>query len=104
MTPEFIELVNASLISGYRLPVGVEELLSGEDEVVVFRDYFVARLVVLCHQFVLVVLDRHCIQLHELTPTGFAHLSKFTWAIVSYGSDRDIELFTRQFALHNQTR
>lgn len=43
------DLVDASLMSGYRLPIGKEELRSEEDEVVVFRDYFVAGLVIPCH-------------------------------------------------------
>lgn len=78
MTPEHLkELVNAGLISGYHLLVGKEELLPEEDEVVVFRDYFVVGLVIPFHQFVLAVLDRYHIQLHKLTPTALAHLSKF---------------------------
>lgn len=104
MTPEHIkELVDVGLVSRYQLSIGEEELPSREDEVVIFRDYFIAGIVIPSHQFVLVVLDRYHIQLLELTSTAFVHLSKFIWAMVSYGGDPDIEVFTQHFALHNQT-
>lgn len=96
------ELVNAGLITGYRLPIGKEELNPREDEVVVFRDNFVAGLVIPCHQFVLAVLDRYRIHLHELTPNAFAHLCKFIWGMVSYDGDPNFEVFARHFTLHNQ--
>lgn len=98
------ELVDAGFIQEYRLPVGEEELLPRRDEAVVFRDYFVVSLFIPCHRFVLTILDRYQIQLHELMPSAFAHLSKFTWGMVSCGRDLDIEVFVRHFVLHNQQR
>lgn len=104
MTSEHVkELVDVGSISGYRLPAGEEELRPEEDEAIVFRDYFVVGLVIPCHQFVMVVLDRYHIQLHDLTPTTFAHLSNFVWAMVSYDGDPDIEVFAHHFMLHNKT-
>lgn len=50
MTGELVkELVDAGLITGYRLPVDEEKLRPEQDEVVVFRDYFVTGLVIPCH-------------------------------------------------------
>lgn len=78
MTDELAkELVNVGFIWDYRVPVGEEELRPGPDEVVVFRDYFVAGLVIPCRQSVLAVLGRYRIQLHKLTPSVFAQPSKF---------------------------
>lgn len=78
MTDELAkELVDEVLIQGYHLPVGEDELCPEKDDVVVCHDYFVAGLVIPCHQFVLIVLDRYRIQLHELTPSAFSHLTKF---------------------------
>lgn len=81
-----------------------EELLPEEDEVVIFCDYFAAGLVIPCHWFVLVVLGRYQIQPHEFTLIAFAHLSKFSWEMVSYSGVPDIEVFARHFVFHNQTR
>lgn len=96
-------LVDNGLIAGYRHPEDDEELLPNKDEVVVFRDYFMAGLVIPCHQFMLDVLNRYQVQMHEFTPTALAHLSKFVWTMVSYGGDPDIEVFARHFVMHNQT-
>lgn len=55
------------------------------------------------HDFVHVV-ERYRVQLHELTLTAFAHLSKFVRAMVSYRGSPDIKVFTRPFVLHYQSR
>lgn len=105
MTLELVkELVDDGLIMEYHLSTGKEELRSEEDDAIVFHDYFVAGLVILCQQFVQTILDWYRIQLQELTPNALSHLSKFIWVMVSYGRDTDIEVFPCHFMMHNQTR
>lgn len=69
---------------GYHLPSFDQESLPNPNEVVVFYDHFIAGFSIPCHDFVLVVLDKYQVQLHEITPTAIAHLSKFVRAMVSY--------------------
>lgn len=102
MTEEVVkELVDERLIMGYRLPMGEDQFRPKADEVVVFRDCFIAGLVIPYHQFVLSILECYRIQLHERTPSSFAHLSKFIWGMSSNGGDLDIEVFAHHFVLHN---
>ena len=63
---------------------------------------FIAGLMIPCHSFVLEVLRKYRLQLHELSPSGIVHLAKFIWAVESFGGKADVEVFAKYFSLHYQ--
>ncbi|GJN12227.1 hypothetical protein PR202_ga30519 [Eleusine coracana subsp. coracana] len=55
-----------------------------EDEAMVFEDHFTVGLRFPCSAFVKDVLSRFNMQLHHISPSGMAMLSKFAWGVLSY--------------------
>lgn len=96
---EVKEFVDQGYLGDYRLPGDECRLAPHPDEVIVFRDQLISGLMIPCNDFVLCVLRRYRIQLHELAPDAIAHLSKFVRAMTSYGGDPEIEVFVKYFVL-----
>jgi hypothetical protein len=69
---------------------GVERALGAKDvpeptgELVVFEAFFAAAHRLPPHRFVIEVLRRFEVQIHQLTPNAMAALVKYVWAISSY--------------------
>jgi hypothetical protein len=85
---------------------GEEETTSKleNDEVVVFRNFFKARLRFPLHEMIGEVLENFEIYLHQLTPNAIVRLSAFIWALRSQGVDPHAEAFCRVHELHYQTK
>jgi hypothetical protein len=65
---------------GFARPPSIESIpIPSEDEVVVFEDFFAARLRIPPHHVLLDILHKFQVQLHQLTPNPIVHISKFTW-------------------------
>jgi len=106
-------LMSAALIESYvergYFPAGVcrppqaEETPNPEDgECVVFRDFFVAGLRFPLDPVVPEILDRFKVKIYQLTPNAFVQLSKFFWAIKTFGGPVSIDAFCRLYELHPQ--
>jgi hypothetical protein len=75
-----------------------------DDEVVVFKSFFRARLRFPLNEMIGEVLDNYEIYLHQLTPNAIVRLSIFIWALRSQGMDPNAEAFCRVHELHYQTK
>jgi hypothetical protein len=74
---------------------GVEEVHEPEGELVVFEAFFIAGLRLPAHRFVVEVLWRFDVQVHQLTPNAVVALAKYVWAVASYGGKPSVEVFTK---------
>jgi hypothetical protein len=86
-----------------RVP-GAEEIPEPEGEMVVFEAFFTAGLRLPAHRFVVEVLRRYDVQIHQLTPNVVVALAKYVWAVTSYGGQTSVEVFTKNYCLHWQKR
>jgi hypothetical protein len=86
-----------------RVP-GTEEVPEPEGELVVFEAFFAAGLRLPAHRFVVEVLRRFNVQVHQLTPNAVVALSKYVWATTSYGGQPSVEVFVKYYCLHWQKR
>jgi hypothetical protein len=75
-----------------------------DDEVVVFKSFFRARLRFPLNEMIGEVLDNYEIFLHQLTPNAIVRLSIFIWALRSQGMNPNAEAFCRVHELHYQTK
>jgi hypothetical protein len=74
------------------------------DEVVVFKSFFKARLRFPLHGMIADVLENFEIYLHQLTPNAIVRLNVFIWALRSQGVEPLAEAFCRVHELHYQTK
>jgi hypothetical protein len=83
---------------------GAEEVPEPEGKLVVFEAFFVAGLRLPTHRFVVEVLRRFEMQVHQLTPNVVVALAKYVWAVTSYGGQPSVEVFAKNYCLHWQKR
>jgi hypothetical protein len=83
---------------------GAEEIPEPEGEIVVFEAFFTAGLRLPAHRFVMEVLQRFEVQIHQLTPNVVVALVKYVWAMTSYGGQPSVEVFAKNYCLHWQKR
>jgi hypothetical protein len=86
-----------------RVP-GAEEIPELEGEIVVFEAFFTVGLRLPAHRFVVEVLQRYEVQIHQLTPNVVVALAKYVWAVTSYGGQPSVEVFAKNYCLHWQNR
>jgi hypothetical protein len=84
-----------------RVP-GAEEIPEPGGELVVFKAFFIAGLHLPTHRFVVEVLRRFDVQVHQLTPNAVVTLAKYVWAVASYGDQPSVEVFAKKYCLHWQ--
>jgi hypothetical protein len=83
---------------------GAEDVPEPEGELVVFEAFFTAGLCLLAHRFIVEVLWKIEIQIHQLTPNAMVALAKFVWEVTSYGGEPSIEVFAKNYCLHWQKK
>jgi hypothetical protein len=86
-----------------RVP-GTEKTPNPQGVVVVFEAFFEAGLRFPCHPFVVEVLKHFNVQLHQLTSNAIVALSKYVWAMTTYGGEPSIEVFVKHYCLHWQKK
>jgi hypothetical protein len=64
-----------------------------DDEVVVFKSFFRARLRFLLYEMIGEVLKKFEIYLHQLTPNAIVRLNMYIWALRSQGKSANAEGF-----------
>jgi hypothetical protein len=47
------------------------------------------------------ILVKYQLQLHQPTPNGFAPLSKYFWAMMSFGGEPSSDGFMKRYELHH---
>jgi hypothetical protein len=75
-----------------------------DDDVVVFKSFFRARLRFPLYDIIGEVLKHFEIYLHQLTPNAIVRLSVYIWALRSQGMSHNDEAFCRVHELHYQTK
>ena len=70
----------------------------------VFRDFFVAGLRFPLDPIVPEILSWFKVKIHQLTPNAFVQLSKFFWAVKTFGGPISVDTFCRLYELHPQGR
>jgi hypothetical protein len=83
---------------------GAEEIPEPEGELVVSEVFFTAGLRLPAHRFVVEVLQRFEVQVHQLTPNVMVALAKYVWAVTSYGGQPSVEVFAKNYCLFWQKR
>jgi hypothetical protein len=83
-----------------RVP-GAEEIPEPEGELAVFMPFFVTGLCLLAQRFMVEVLQRFEVQVHQLTPNAVVALTKYVWVVTSYGGQLCVEVFTKNYCLHH---
>jgi hypothetical protein len=86
-----------------RVP-GAEEIPEPEGELVVFEAFFISGLRLPAHRFVVEVLQRFDVQVHQLTPNVMVALAKYVWVVTSYDGQPSMEVFAKNYCLHWQKR
>jgi hypothetical protein len=88
---------------GFARPAGMESVLDHkENEAVVFKDFFVARLRIPSHLVLLGILWKFQVQLHQLMPNVIVQISKFIWAVTSCRGCPTANVFAQHYELHYQ--
>jgi hypothetical protein len=85
-------------------PRGAEIVPRPDDEVLVFESLFLVGLHLPYHDFLVAILDKFEVQIHQLTPNVVVALSKFVWATPTFGGDPSAEVFAKHYCLHWQKR
>jgi hypothetical protein len=83
---------------------GAEEVPELEGELIVFEAFFTAGLRLPVHRFVVEVLRKFEVQVHQLTPNAVVALAKYVWAVSSYSGQPSVEVFAKNYCLHWQKR
>jgi hypothetical protein len=90
--------------SGVRRAPRAEDVPEPEGELVVFVAFFVTGLRLPAHRFVVKVLRRFEVQIHQLTPNVMVAFAKYVWAISSYDGEPSVDVFAKNYCLHWQKR
>jgi hypothetical protein len=81
--------------------LGEETVLElNDDEVVVFEEFFMVGLRMPPHPAFTGILLKFRVQLHQLTPNAIVQLSKYFWAVLSFGEEPSRDGFTKHYELH----
>jgi hypothetical protein len=92
-------------IEGSASDPGEEVVLDlGDDEAVVFEEFFAARLWMLPKSVLTDILLKFRVQLHQLTPNAFTLLSKYFWAVLTFGGKPSGDGFGKHYELDYQQK
>jgi hypothetical protein len=72
------------------------------DEVVIFEEFFATRLRMPLHRVVTKILLKFRVQLHQLTLNAIVQMSKYFWAVLSFGGEPSSDGFAKCHELHYQ--
>ena len=75
-----------------------------ENEVVIFRSFFKARLWFRLSKFVVDVLKTYQIYLHQITPEAIVRMGIFVWAVRSQGLEPNVKCFCNMHELLYETK
>jgi hypothetical protein len=70
----------------------------------VFEAFFAAGLCLPVHRFIVEVLRKFEIQIHQLTPNAMVALAKYVWAMSLYGGEPSADVLAKNYCLHWQKK
>jgi hypothetical protein len=70
------------------------------DKAIVFEEFFTTGLRMPPHPVFMDILLNFQMQLHQLTPNAIGQLSKYIWAVVSFGGVLSVDSFTKRYELY----
>jgi hypothetical protein len=70
----------------------------------VFEEFFTIGLRMPLHPVLSDILLKFQVQLHQLTPNAIVQLSKYIWAVASFGGVLSAECFAKRYELYYQLR
>ena len=79
-------------------------LVPEENEVVIFRSFFKARLRFPLNRFVVEVLKIYQVYLHQITPEAIIRMGIFVWAVRSQGLEPNAKSFCSMHELLYETK
>jgi hypothetical protein len=86
--------------SGTRRAPLDEQIPTPEDEeIVVFRDFFICGLRFPCDPILPAILDAFSVKIHQLSPTSFLKVSKIIWIMKTFGRNLSVDAFAKFFEL-----
>jgi hypothetical protein len=56
------------------------------------------------HRFIVEVLQKFEVQIHQLTPNAMVALTKYLWTVFSYGGEPSAVVFAKNYCLHWQKK
>jgi hypothetical protein len=71
-----------------------------DDEVIIFKEFFFARLRMPPHLVLVDILLKFQVQLHQLTPNTMLQLLKYFWAVTSFRGVPSADGFAKRYELH----
>jgi hypothetical protein len=74
------------------------------DEAVVFEEFFTVGLWMLPHRVLTEILLKFWVQLHQLTPNTIVQMSKYFWAVLSFGGEPSSDGFAKHHELHYEPK
>jgi hypothetical protein len=74
------------------------------DKAMVFEEFFTTGLRLPPHPVLADILLKFQVQIHQLTPNTIVQLSKYIWAVISFGGVPSIDGFAKRYELHYQLR
>jgi hypothetical protein len=74
------------------------------EEVVVFEEFFAAGLRMPPHHVLTEILLKFWVHLHQLTPNAIIQMSKYFWAVLSFGGEPSSDGFAKHHELHYQPK
>jgi hypothetical protein len=74
------------------------------DEAIVFEEFFAVGLPMPPHPAFIVILLKFFEQLHQLNPNAIAQMSKYFWAVLSFGRELSSDGFAKCYELHYQPK
>jgi hypothetical protein len=77
---------------------------AGKNEVVVFEEFFVTGLWMPPQLVLTDILLKFWVQFHQLTLNAFAQLSKYFWAVLSFGGKPSGDSFVKRYEMHYQPK
>jgi hypothetical protein len=69
------------------------------NEVVTFRNFFNCGLRFPCDTLIPTILDKFSVKIHQLSPSSFLELSKFSWVMKTFRCNFSVDVFARLFEL-----
>jgi hypothetical protein len=74
------------------------------DEAIVFEEFFATGLRMPPHPAFTGILLKFWVQLHQLTPNAIAQMSKYFWAVLSFGGEPSSDGFAKCYELYYQPK
>jgi hypothetical protein len=81
-----------------------EETVPEQNVAIAFEEFFATVLRIPPHPAFTEILVKFWVQLHQLTLNAIAQMSKYFWAVLSFGGEPSSDGFAKSYELHYQPK